>query len=155
MKRTRSTSKSKPSNKSEIAKQPGGEERSQESMSETTPSSSDSTPQTSTGQANSMQNAAPDPMPVGVDDREGREQNHVRAGGRIASASTAQRDSPSGATEEGQDPDPEAARRRIAERAYSLYVQGGREEGKALEHWLEAERELSHAAKSSDHQWDH
>jgi hypothetical protein len=132
MKRTRSTSKSKPSNKPEIAKQPGSEG--------------------STAVSGQPSKAEPDPLAAGTDDRE---QHHVPAGGRIAPVSTVQKDSASASGEEGQDPDPEAARRRIAERAYSLYVQGGREEGKALEHWLEAERELSHAAESSDHQWDH
>ncbi|HET6674563.1 MAG TPA: DUF2934 domain-containing protein [Nitrospiraceae bacterium] len=32
---------------------------------------------------------------------------------------------------------------RIAQRAYALYEAGGYEEGRALEHWLKAEREVS------------
>ncbi len=32
---------------------------------------------------------------------------------------------------------------RVAQRAYALYVAGGYEEGRALEHWLKAEREVS------------
>ncbi|MEK7301030.1 MAG: DUF2934 domain-containing protein [Nitrospirota bacterium] len=35
---------------------------------------------------------------------------------------------------------------RIARRAYELYVQRGRQEGKALEDWLQAERQLVSAA---------
>jgi hypothetical protein len=135
MKRTRSTSKTKPSNKPETVKQPGSEGST-----------------TFSDQAFEAESVS---TPAGADDREGREQHHVPAGGRIGPVSTVQKDSASASGEEGQDPDPEAARRRIAERAYSLYVQGGREEGKALEHWLEAERELSHATEPSDHQWDH
>lgn len=34
----------------------------------------------------------------------------------------------------------------IARRAYELYVQRGRQEGKALEDWLQAERQLVSAA---------
>ncbi len=37
----------------------------------------------------------------------------------------------------------------IARRAYELYVQRGREEGKALEDWLQAERQLVSAAGTS------
>lgn len=32
---------------------------------------------------------------------------------------------------------------RISERAYALYEQHGREDGHALDHWLEAERQLT------------
>ena len=42
-------------------------------------------------------------------------------------------------------------RERIAQRAYALYEAGGYEQGRALEHWLEAEREV--AGESND--WDH
>ena len=37
----------------------------------------------------------------------------------------------------------------IARRAYELYVQRGRQEGKALEDWLQAERQLVSAAGTS------
>jgi len=37
----------------------------------------------------------------------------------------------------------------IACRAYELYVQRGRQEGKALEDWLQAERQLVSAAGKS------
>jgi len=37
----------------------------------------------------------------------------------------------------------------IACRAYELYVQRGRQEGKALEDWLQAERQLAGAASHS------
>ena len=133
MKRNRSTSKSKASDKPEIAKQPGSEE--------------------SAVFSEQASKAEPDATPAEADNRERQEQNRGRSGDQVAPAATVQRDSPRAVGEEGGDP--ESERRRIAERAYSLYVQGGREEGKALEHWLEAERELSHTAKSSDHQWDH
>jgi hypothetical protein len=38
---------------------------------------------------------------------------------------------------------------RIARRAYELYVQRGRQEGKALEDWLQAEQQLVSAAGAS------
>lgn len=38
---------------------------------------------------------------------------------------------------------------RIARRAYELYVQRGRQEGNALEDWLQAERQLVSAASKS------
>jgi hypothetical protein len=38
---------------------------------------------------------------------------------------------------------------RIARRAYELYVQRGRQEGNALEDWLQAERQLVSAAGKS------
>ncbi len=41
-------------------------------------------------------------------------------------------------------------RERIAQRAYALYEAGGYEQGRALEHWLEAEREVA-----GDNDWDH
>ena len=37
---------------------------------------------------------------------------------------------------------------RIAQRAYELYEQRGRQEGMALEDWLEAERQLADAART-------
>lgn len=37
----------------------------------------------------------------------------------------------------------------IARRAYELYVQRGRQEGKALEDWLQAERQLVSSAGKS------
>jgi len=37
---------------------------------------------------------------------------------------------------------------RIAQRAYELYEQRGRQEGLALEDWLEAERQLAAAART-------
>jgi sigma54-dependent transcription regulator len=40
-------------------------------------------------------------------------------------------------------------RSRIAHRAYELYLQGGRKDGRALEDWLEAERQLGQAARTS------
>jgi hypothetical protein len=42
-------------------------------------------------------------------------------------------------------------RERIAQRAYELYEAGGYEQGRALEHWLEAEREVI----GEDNDWDH
>ncbi len=38
---------------------------------------------------------------------------------------------------------------RITRRAYELYVQRGRQDGKALEDWLQAERQLVSAAGTS------
>jgi len=38
--------------------------------------------------------------------------------------------------------DAEAVRGRISKRAYELYEQRGRQEGRALEDWLKAERQL-------------
>jgi len=38
---------------------------------------------------------------------------------------------------------------RIAYRAYELYVQRGRQDGRALEDWLRAERQLAGAANQS------
>ncbi|MBI3355253.1 MAG: DUF2934 domain-containing protein [Nitrospirae bacterium] len=38
---------------------------------------------------------------------------------------------------------------RIARRAYELYEQGGRQDGRALEDWLKAERQLVGAASHS------
>jgi Protein of unknown function (DUF2934) len=38
------------------------------------------------------------------------------------------------------------AQNRIALRAYELYEQGGRQEGRALEDWVNAERELVSAS---------
>ena len=35
---------------------------------------------------------------------------------------------------------------RVAQRAYDLYEQGGRQEGRALEDWVNAERELVSAS---------
>jgi len=43
----------------------------------------------------------------------------------------------------------EAYQGRIAQRAYELYEQRGRQEGWALEDWLNAERELDSAAAES------
>jgi len=40
-------------------------------------------------------------------------------------------------------------RRRIEQRAYDLWVEGGRPDGLALSHWLQAERELSAQAAPS------
>lgn len=40
-------------------------------------------------------------------------------------------------------------RDRIALRAYELYVQRGRQDGQALEDWLQAERQLVSAAGTS------
>ena len=37
----------------------------------------------------------------------------------------------------------------IARRAYELYVQRGRQDGRALEDWLRAERQLAGAANQS------
>jgi hypothetical protein len=37
----------------------------------------------------------------------------------------------------------EEIRRRIELRAYALYEAGGYQEGRALEHWLEAERQVA------------
>ena len=39
---------------------------------------------------------------------------------------------------------------RIAERAYELYMNRGREEGRDLDDWLEAERELTGSASSTE-----
>lgn len=41
------------------------------------------------------------------------------------------------------------AQDRIARRAYELYEQRGRQEGRALEDWLNAERQLVGAARQS------
>jgi hypothetical protein len=38
----------------------------------------------------------------------------------------------------------------ISERAYSIWESEGRPDGKALNHWLQAERELELATKVSD-----
>lgn len=43
----------------------------------------------------------------------------------------------------------EAQQDRIAQRAYTLYEQRGRQEGRALEDWLKAERQLVGAAGQS------
>jgi hypothetical protein len=43
----------------------------------------------------------------------------------------------------------EAQQDRIAQRAYTLYEQRGRQEGGALEDWLQAERQLVGAASQS------
>lgn len=40
-------------------------------------------------------------------------------------------------------------RSRIEQRAYDLWVEGGRPDGMALSHWLQAERELSAQADPS------
>ena len=42
-------------------------------------------------------------------------------------------------------------RERIAQRAYELYQAGGYEQGRELEHWLAAEREVM----GEDNDWDH
>lgn len=41
------------------------------------------------------------------------------------------------------------AQDRIAQRAYELYEQRGRQEGRAMEDWLNAERQLAGAASKS------
>ena len=41
-------------------------------------------------------------------------------------------------------------RSRIAERAYELYVNRGREEGRDVDDWLEAERELTTSAAGTN-----
>jgi hypothetical protein len=38
----------------------------------------------------------------------------------------------------------------ISERAYAIWENEGRPDGKALNHWLQAERELELATKASD-----
>lgn len=43
-------------------------------------------------------------------------------------------------------PNDAQAQDRIALRAYALYEQGGRQEGRALEDWVNAERELASAS---------
>lgn len=43
----------------------------------------------------------------------------------------------------------EAHQGSIRQRAYELYEQGGRQEGRALEDWMNAERELANAAAES------
>ena len=43
----------------------------------------------------------------------------------------------------------EAYQGRIAQRAYELYEQRGRQEGRALEDWMNAERQLVGAANNS------
>lgn len=39
--------------------------------------------------------------------------------------------------------DGESRRQRIAERAYDLYEQDGRQDGKDVQHWLDAEHDLA------------
>ncbi len=46
-------------------------------------------------------------------------------------------------------PNSSKTQERIARRAYELYVQRGRQDGKALEDWLQAERQLVSAAGTS------
>ncbi len=48
----------------------------------------------------------------------------------------------------GRERDAESLHQRIAERAYALWESQGRPEGRALDHWLQAEAE-SVAAKST------
>jgi len=43
----------------------------------------------------------------------------------------------------------QARQNRIAQRAYGLYEQGGRQDGRALEDWLQAERQLVGASNQS------
>jgi hypothetical protein len=50
---------------------------------------------------------------------------------------------PAPSTKKGQTQD------RIARRAYELYEQGGRQEGRALEDWLKAERQLVGTTRQS------
>jgi len=52
---------------------------------------------------------------------------------------------PAGSAERGVQP-VQAQCDRIAQRAYELYEQRGRQDGMALENWLEAERELAGAS---------
>ncbi len=60
-----------------------------------------------------------------------------------------------GSGREKTGPAEEAARRaeaqqdRIAQRAYELYEQRGRQEGRAMEDWLQAERQLVGASGQS------
>src|SRR5438132_14428560 len=44
---------------------------------------------------------------------------------------------------------------RIAQRAYELYEQRGRQAGSALEDWLQAEREIRSAAGMPKRKWPH
>jgi len=43
--------------------------------------------------------------------------------------------------------DAEDLRRQIAQRAYELYEQRGRQDGFAVQDWLQAEQELAHLAE--------
>jgi hypothetical protein len=56
------------------------------------------------------------------------------------------RDAPDEATESAAG----IERDRIAERAYELYISRGRQEGRELEDWLAAERELTAHGREKD-----
>lgn len=49
------------------------------------------------------------------------------------------------ASQPASPPAPRPTRQQIAERAYQIYEQRGREDGHALEDWLQAELELNEA----------
>jgi len=76
----------------------------------------------------------------------GRRASGAKAGGTIGSRRAGQRESPSvgptnGRAEahtKGQD----HLYQQVAERAFSLYERSGFQDGKDLDHWLEAERQV-------------
>lgn len=57
-----------------------------------------------------------------------------------------ERDAPDEATESSAS----IERDRIAERAYELYISRGRQDGRELEDWLAAERELTTHGREKD-----
>ena len=70
-----------------------------------------------------------------------------KAGGSLGSRQAGQRESSSAGSTNGRLKDQaeggEHLHQRIAELAYVLYERSGFQQGKDLEHWLEAEREVS------------
>jgi hypothetical protein len=152
MKRSRSTSKSKTPGKPEAVAPSGNEARSSEPMSRMPASARE----TSNDEQTTSENPSSRPEILGSGGR-----NEPRTRGQDLEPQQVERTttqspevgSETKSTREAEDP--ESRRRRIAERAYTIYERGGRVEGKALDHWLEAERELAHAAEPGSHQWDH
>jgi hypothetical protein len=69
-----------------------------------------------------------------------------KAGGSLGSRQAGQRESSSDASTNGRSEDwaegCEPLHQRIAELAYLLYERSGFQDGKDLEHWLEAERQV-------------
>jgi outer membrane protein TolC len=65
-----------------------------------------------------------------------------RSGAVSNARSGSEKNRPDGPDSRGAATDPG----RIAQRAYELYEQGGRQEGRDLEDWLTAERQLAGAA---------
>ena len=76
----------------------------------------------------------------------GRSVSAANPGGTLGSRRAGQRESSSAGSTNGglEDPaeGPGNLQQRIAERAFFLYEQSGFQDGKDLEHWLEAERQV-------------